>query len=81
MLVLLYKVCNYVIMGNLETSLCVYVCVVVYVICTCNTWPFVNEVFVHVSVVVEGMYKCDTGNFGNEPLCVCYCFCRGYVHM
>ena len=32
-------------------------------------------------VVVEGMYTCKTGNFGNKHLCLCLCCCRGYVHM
>ena len=27
------------------------------------------------------MYKCKTGNYGNESLCLCFCCCRGYVHM
>ena len=29
------------------------------------------RVCVYVCVVVDGMYKCKTGNFGNEPLCLC----------
>ena len=45
-------------MGIVETSLCVYVC-----------------------VVVEGMYTCKTGHFGNDTLCLFLCCCRGYVHM
>ena len=36
---------------------------------------------VYVCVVVEGMYICKTENFVNEPLCLCLCCCRGYVHM
>ena len=34
---------------------------------------------VYIFVVVEGMYICNTGNFGNDPLCLCFCCCRGYV--
>ena len=36
---------------------------------------------VYDSVVVQGMYTCKTGNFGNGPLCLCQCCCRGYVNM
>ena len=36
---------------------------------------------VYICVVVEDMYTCKTGNFGNEPLFLCLCFCRGHVHM
>ena len=31
--------------------------------------------------VVEVMNTCMTGNFGNNPLCLCLCFSRGYVHI
>ena len=36
---------------------------------------------VYVCVVVEGMYKCKTSHFGNDPLCLFIFCCRGYVHM
>ena len=29
------------------------------------------SLFVCVCVVVEGMYTCKTGDFGNDPLCLC----------
>ena len=58
MFLLLYRVCKHVILGILQTSLCVY-----------------------VGFVVEGMYTCKTGHFGNKPLCLCLCFCIGRVHM
>ena len=34
-----------------------------------------------VCVGVEGMYKCEAGNFDNKPLCSHLCCCRGYVQM
>ena len=58
MFVLLYRLCTHVRMVILATSLCVYVC-----------------------VVVEGMYTCNTGHFGNETLYLFFCYSRGYVHM
>ena len=33
---------------------------------------------VYVCVFVEGINKYETGNFGNEPLCLYLCFCRGH---
>ena len=36
---------------------------------------------VYVCVIIEGIYTCKTGNFGNEPFCLCLCCCRGHVHM
>ena len=65
MFVILCRVCTHVRLGILATSLCVYVCVVVEGIYTC----------------IEGMYRCDAGNFGNKTLCLCLCWCKGYVHM
>ena len=38
------------------------------------------RVCVYVCVVVEGVYACKTGHFGNKPFFVFY-FCIGYVHM
>ena len=35
----------------------------------------------YVCFVVEGMYTYKTENFVNEPLCVCLCYYRGYIHM
>ena len=32
-------------------------------------------------VVLENMYKCNTGHFGITPLLLFLCCCRGYVHM
>ena len=80
MFVLLYWVCNHVMMGILATSLCVFVCVVVE--CTHIILGILAIIMcVHVCVVVEGMYTCNTGNFVNEHLCLCLRCCRGYVHM
>ena len=28
---------------------------------------------VYICVVVQGVYTCKTGHFGNETLCVCLC--------
>ena len=39
------------------------------------------SICVYVCAVVEGMYTYKTGNVGNGPLCLCMCFCRGYVHI
>ena len=57
MFVLLYRACTNVILGILETRLCVY-----------------------IYAVLEGIYKCETEGFCDKPLCLCLCFCRGYVH-
>ena len=36
---------------------------------------------IYVSVVVEGMYICNTGHFWNDTLVLFMCCCRGYLHM
>ena len=38
---------------------------------------FATGICVYVCIGVEGMYTCKTGNFG---LCLCLCYCRGYIH-
>ena len=58
-------------MGILETSLCVYVYVVVEDVYTCKTDHFGNKTLFFVCFVVEGMYTCKIGSFLNEPLCLC----------
>ena len=40
-----------------------------------------TSICVYVYVVLEGMYRCNTGNFGNEHLCLYLCWYRGYVDM
>ena len=40
-----------------------------------------SSVCVHVCVVVEGMYACRTGYLVIQPLCLCLCWCIGYVHI
>ena len=40
-----------------------------------------TRIVVYACVVVKGIYTCKTGKFDNELLCLCLCFCRGYVHM
>ena len=60
---------------------CVYVCVVVEVMYTCKTSHFGKNYFFYVCVVLEGMYTYKTGHFVNTHLCLCLCYCRGYVHM
>ena len=52
MFVLLYRVCMDVILGILETIVCVYVCVGVEVIYTCNTGNVGNDLYVYVCVGV-----------------------------
>ena len=55
--------------------------VLLYRICTHVRMGILEKILcVYVCVVVEGMYTCKTVNFGNEPLCLCLCFCRGCVH-
>ena len=49
---------------------------------TCKPRNFINEHFYYACVFVEGMYTCKTGNFGNNPLCLCLCrFCRVCTHV
>ena len=36
---------------------------------------------VYVCVVVEGLYTCNNGNFGNKHFCLFLCCCIGHVHM
>ena len=49
---------------------------------TCKTGNFTyKHLFFNVCVVVEGIYTCNTGHFGKNPLCLCIYFCSGYVHM
>ena len=53
-----------------------------YKVCTHVSLGILEKrLLVYVSVVVEGMYTCKTGNFGNNPLCLCLGCCRGYVNM
>ena len=40
-----------------------------------------KRLFVYVCFVVEGMYTCKTGNFGNNVLCLCLYCCEGYFHI
>ena len=40
-----------------------------------------KRIFFYVWFIVEGMYTCNTGHYGNETLRICLCCCRGYVHM
>ena len=78
---LLKRVCTYVILGILVKSHCVYV-FFVFMVCTqVILGIFESRLFVYAYVVVDVMYKCKSGNFGNETLCLCLYCCRGYVHL
>ena len=57
MFVLLWRVCKKV------ERVCTHVRLVILEMSFC----------VYVSVVVEGMYTCKNGHFGNKPLCLCLC--------
>ena len=45
----------------------------------CGLWQ--TGLYVYVCVSVEVINTCNTGNFGNKPLCLCLCCCIGYVHI
>ena len=69
----MYWVCTNKMLCLFTTRLCVYVCVVIYGMSTKH--------YVYVFVFVDGMQTCKTEKFGNEPLCLYMCCCRGYSHM
>ena len=64
-----------------QTIRCIYVYVLLRV-CT-HVRLLISETChcVYFCAVVEGMYTCNTGNFGNEPLCLCLGSCRWYVQI
>ena len=68
-------------LGILEIILCVYVCVIVEGMYTCDTGHLETRLCVYVFIVVECMYICKTGNFGKTPLCLYLCYYRVYVQM
>ena len=73
--------CTHVRLGILETSLCVYVCVVVEGIYNCKNKNFGNNTLCLFPIVVDGMCTCKTRHFGYNTLCLCLCCIRKFIHM
>ena len=40
-----------------------------------------TRLYVYEFGVVNGIYIRQTGCFENDPMCLCLCFCIGYVHI
>ena len=81
MFVLVCTICTHVRLGIWETSLFVFVSIVVEGVYIGKTRHFGKNLFCNVFVVVEFMHKCNTGHIGNYYVCLYLCCLRGYVHM
>ena len=79
--VLLHRVCKHIRLGILETSLCVYVCVIVEGMCTCRTDHFGNETLgLYLFFCIGYTHMLDWA------FCKCafefiFLLFRGFVHM
>ena len=59
-----------------------FVFVLFYRVCThVRLGIMETRLFVYVFVVVQDIYTCNYGHFGNDPLCLDSRFCKGYVHI
>ena len=78
MFLLLYRVCIHVKLASLAMGNCFHVFVLMYRVCTHVRLGILAMRFcVDFCDVVEGMYTCKTGNFGNDPLLLFLCCFRG----